>query len=940
MMKFLYQPALLLVAALGIAFGYTFFNTSNIPTDSNQLANLDYELRPAEEYFLQRSYSGKKFGTKAYTSALKATKQQILSKSGANTISGDWVTQGPGNIGARINTVAVHPTDDDIMYVGFSQGGAFKTIDGGDNWFPIFDDFTLLSIGEIVLDPSDPNTVYMGTGDPNISGYPFIGDGIYKSTDAGATWTNLGLEETRIISKIIVDPTDQNTIYVATMGIPFERNDDRGLYKTTDGGVTWEQVLFLNNESGIIDMVMDTDDPQTIYAAGWTRIRNNNESKLNSEVARVYKSTDGGANWTTLGGGLPQGELSRIGLAISATDGQKLYAMVIGTDQQIQGIYRTTDGGDIWTPVSTTGLSTNAMGGFGWYFGRIDVNPTNDEQLYVHGVSFYTLRLGLWTDIGLVTLGLSPHADKHDLVFNSSGELILATDGGLYKTADDGLNWTDLENIPTTQFYRVGYNPHLPNTYYGGAQDNGTTGGNKDNINDWERILGADGFQPIFHPTNPDVFYAETQNGGINVTQNGGTSFSGATSGIPGSDRRHWDMQYFISPFDADVLYTGTFRVYKSTAGAAPSWNAISPDLTDGIESNFHLISAITESTLQQGLLYVGTNDGNVWRTDDDGANWINVTGTLPDRYVSDVTASPDNLDNVYVTHTGYKDGDFTPRIFRSTDRGVTWEDISTGLPNLAVNCVYVIPGTNDQTIFIANDGGVYGTTNGGQSWKRVGDNMPMIPVYDLEYNVANNEIVAATFARSIQSFSLDNIQNDALAVEWLDFSATAQKNEVLLTWTTANEVDSPVYFIEKSIDALNYETIGQVNGKGKATETNAYTFTDIAPQNGRNYYRIQQTDELGRKSYTPTQVVNFAGNDVAFTIKIYPNPTTDNLQIDLTNPATGTGFLLNTQGQRLQQLNLQKGSNEVSLEQYPAGIYYVEMEVAGERVVRQVVKR
>lgn len=894
---------------------------SNSPTSHPA----EQRFKPIESFFLQRSFPDDKFAIKAYTKAIKEEHESIQETVALrNNTDVAWQTEGPGNIGARVNTIAIHPNNDDIMIAGFSQGGAFKTTDAGNTWIPVFDNETFLSIGEIVFDPNNPDIVYLGTGDPNISGYPFIGDGMYKSIDGGDTWTNIGLEETRIISKIIVDPSNSDIIYVATMGLPFERNEDRGLYKTTDGGDTWTKILYLNSESGIIDMVIDFNNPETLYAAGWTRIRNNNESILNSNVARIYKTTDGGANWETLSGGLPQEELSRPGLAMSATNPNKIYVLHIGTNQDVQGVYLTLDAGTTWTSVPTLGLN-NAVGGFGWYFGRIDVNPTNDDQLFLHGVSFWTGISGAWT-----TVNIGTHADKHDLAFTSTGDMILATDGGLYRSSDGGVSWNDIENIATTQLYRVAYNPHLPDIYYGGAQDNGSMGGNAEGINNWERIFGGDGFQMAFRPDNPDVVYAETQNGGLVVSQNGGASFSGATSGIPTSDRRHWDMQYIISEHNPDVLYTGTFRVYKSTAGAVPSWSAISPDLTDGTNNRFHLISTLDESPLNSELLYVGTNDGKVWRTDDGGANWIDISAGLPIRYVTDIKVSPTFEDYVYVTHSGYKDGDYLPRVHRSKDRGANWEDISSNLPNLALNDVFILPDYDDEVLFVASDGGVHASFDAGVTWERLGNNMPIIPVYDLEHNVANNELIAGTFARSIQTISLDAVLVDVLAANWLRFEAQQKEETVELVWEVQSDASTSHYEIQHATDGKIFQKIGQQESQHATIEK--YRFSHRHPVKGENYYRIAEFDEQGKVSYSNIQQVDIDELTTA-AIQLYPNPTTDKVVIDyqkITEQAvvqfwTMDGKLLMTKPMNDTQITY-------DVQHFPKGQYVVKV-VDGDKV-------
>ena len=724
-------------------------------------------LEPQDAFLLHRYYGADgKFSVQAYVNGLREAKQSNIQSREVNGFDEQWVTQGPGNIGARINTVAVHPDDEQTIYVGFSRGGVFKTTDGGSTWTPIFDEQIFLSIGDIEVDPNHPETVYVGTGDVNITGTPGIGDGLYRSTDGGNTWTHLGLEAQRIISKIVIDPSNSERLFVATMGLPFERNHARGLYRSEDNGATWEQVLFISDSTGVIDVVMNPENPDILYAAGWDRIRNHVESVVSGYGARVYKTTDGGDTWTLLEGGLPNDVAhTRIGLAMSGTDPDVVFVQYGGENLKFEAIYKTTDGGNAWTPMPTdedlNGLPQNVHRTFSWFFGKIRVNPNNDNDLFLLGVDLWRTTDGgnNWVLATPPWWEYSVHADKHDLVFLPSGNILLATDGGLYRTDSTALVWEDIENIPCTQFYRVAYNPHQSDMYFGGAQDNGSTGGNASTINDWSRIYGGDGFQMAFDPIDPNRFFVETQWGGINVTLNNGVSFYSVISGFDPDDRFNWDTPYFISPHNPEILYAGSHRVYIGY-GAQPYWESISDDLTDGTSQphRSHNITALDESPILEGLLYVGTGDGNVWRSDNGGSTWIPIDNGLPDQYVTDVVASPTNADVVYVSYSGYKDNDFIPRIHRSTDKGQTWTDLSANLPDLAINEILIYPGHQDSILFVATDGGIYGSIDKATSWERVGTNMPIIVTYDMVLNEAKNELVAGTFARAIMSYPLDSL--------------------------------------------------------------------------------------------------------------------------------------------------------------------------------------
>lgn len=720
-----------------------------------------HDLLPAEWWHIVREYPDFRPDVKQYADAMKQASDAVLQRGANPGFSAPWTVQGPANIGARINTIKVNPANPDVIYIGYSQGGVWKTINGGASWFPIFDQQSFLAISDIELDPQNPNTVYVGTGDLNVSGYPFIGDGLWKSPDGGQTWQHLGLTEQRIVAKIALHPTNSNIIYAATMGLPFERNNQRGLYKTINGGQSWQQVLFLSDSTGVIDLEMASDNPNVLYAAGWDRIRNNKESVVSGQNAGIWKTTNGGQNWTRLENGLPTGDKSRVGLSIGANQPNLLVSVVVDSTLDVHGIYKSDDSGASWSALPLDGLNLAFMGGFGWYFGKIYINPFDPNDIFVCGVTVWRSLDGgnTWFQTTPDWWLYEVHADAHDMAFIDQNTCLLATDGGLYRSSDNGFLWEKIENIPTSQFYRVAYNPFEPDVYYGGMQDNGTSAGNSDDIANWPRIWGGDGFQAAFHPTDPNIFYFETQNGSIYGT-NDGSFIDNATSGIDFSDRKHWDMQYLISGHDPETMYTGTYRVYQGL-GHLPNWFPISDDLTDGniFGSRYHTISTLHESPVDGDLLYVGTTDGNVWRGNPGSFNWVNISAGLPDRYVSSVKASPSDADRVFVTHTGYKDNDFSPRIHRSDDRGVTWKAIAGDLPNLAVNDIFVLPGHQDSVLFAATDGGVFGTLDGGQHWERLGTGMPVVPVYDMELNPVQRTLIAGTYARSIMTFPLDSLQ-------------------------------------------------------------------------------------------------------------------------------------------------------------------------------------
>lgn len=722
----------------------------------------DSGLWPMESLFAMRDYPVFHPDVNAYEAALSEVRQQEIAsrpRGGTQGIHAPWTLQGPANIGARINCIAVDPTNKNIIYLGYSGGGAWKTTDGGQNWSPIFDGQSFLSVGHIAIDPDNPNNVFIGTGDPNISAYPFIGDGIWKSTDAGQHWQNIGLGDQRIIARMSVNPGHTQRIYAAAMGLPFERNNDRGFYLGNTSG-NFQQSLFIADQTGIVDLVVSPQNPDIVFAAAWDRIRNNHESIVTGPNCRIWKSTNGGLTWSKLEGGLPDGEQCRIGLAIDPVNPLHVLACYEGANLDFLGLFESFDGGQNWQQNPCTGLDYGFQGGFAWYFGQIRINPFNNQDIWLLGVTSYRSLDGgqHWYEAAGFNQGI--HADHHDLAFLSNQEFLLATDGGLYRSNDGGANWFRAENIPTTQFYRVAYNPHNAERYYGGAQDNGTVGGSSSTVNNWEHLFGGDGFQAAFHPTDPNIYYYEYQNGSIMGTTDGGNFFDDATSGIDGGDRRHWDMQYIISKHDPNVMYTGTQRLYQSY-GHLPTWFPITDDLTDGniFGARYHTISAINESPLDPNQVYVGTTDANVWLVDPFNQISTNITAGLPERYVTDIAASPSDPNRVFVAQSGYRDNDFSAHIHRSDDHGATWTPIGGDMPNLAVNALQILPGHQDSVIFAGTDGGVYVTTNSGGHWERLGDGMPIVPVFDLDMNLQKKTLIAGTHARSIFSFPLDSLR-------------------------------------------------------------------------------------------------------------------------------------------------------------------------------------
>ncbi len=744
-------------------FGFLYLKNepeNQVKGKPDPISLLEKKHFPAEHFYFQRSYPDLEFDIDGYHKMLRSL-SQTRNKTMAGRLQSPWTLQGPANIGGRLNSIAVHPTNSNIIMVGCAAGGIFKTTNGGSTWNPVFDAQPWLAIGDITFDPSNPNTVWAGTGDPNISGFPFIGDGIYKSTNGGNTWTHSGLDSVRVISEIIVHPTQSNVIYVAGMGYPMRRNNHRGVYKSTNGGSSWTQIHFVSNQAGIIDLVMNPLNPDTLYASSWDRIRTNQESTVFGPDAKIWKTTNGGSNWTQLTTGLPNYPQSRVNLAIAQSNPAILYAAYVDSTLDIAGIYKSTNHGNTWALMPSNGLNPTCLGGFGWYFANINVHPTDANDIYLNGVQLWRSTNGGqdWAENDPPWFTYDVHADKHDIAFLGGGAYLLATDGGLYKTPDFGLTWSDEEDLPNSQFYRVEINPHDSGMYYGGLQDNGSTSGNNSIMTNWPRLYGGDGFTPVFNPIDPNIFVFTTQNGDFNITDDGGGSFYGFTFGIDPLDRRNWDSPILLNPKNPDVYYAGTQKVYRNNGGVFGQFDSVSTDLTDGniFGERFHTISYIDIDELDTSRVFAGTTDGNVWISTNSGTNWANISAGLPDRYVTSVISSPNTLGSFYVSHSGYKADDFISHVHKSTNNGANWISIAGDLPNLPINNLAVFPGT-DSILAVATDAGVYITQNWGTNWERIGVDMPIVTIYDIVFDTLTRVLVAGTFARSMWTFPLDSL--------------------------------------------------------------------------------------------------------------------------------------------------------------------------------------
>jgi photosystem II stability/assembly factor-like uncharacterized protein len=754
----------------------TFFTSS---PDTDHSSKNGQAEKPNDWFFRQRAYPSGQINHTAYLSALKQREEMLLTNQERGN-RGQWEFAGPVNIGGRITDVEMDPTDLSVAYLGAASGGVFKSTDQGVTWFPVFDTAWSLSIGDIALAPSNPDVIYVGTGESNAGGgsLAYDGVGVYRSDDAGQTWQYVGLEESGSIGRIVVSAHNPDVAYVASMGSLFANTAERGVYKTTDGGISWENVLFISDSTGAIDLAINPDHPDTIYAAMWERIRRPNYRTYGGPTCGIYRSYDGGQSWEELTNGLPTlaSQKGRIGIDISVSNPNILYAIYADRTGYFNGVYKSTDNGDTWIHTNDGSLS-DCFVSYGWWFGRIKVDPVDPDNVFVIGFDIYRTQNGgnSWSNQS----DYSVHVDQHAVYIHplDNNFVLLGNDGGLYRSTNGGTSWTWNQNIPITQFYTCELDYQYPERLYGGAQDNGTNRTMTGNLNDWTMIYGGDGFNVLVDPENNNYVYAEYQYGNLARSTNGGSYFYDATSGISGSDRFNWNSPVVFDPSDPSVLYFGTNRLYRSVDHAA-SWTAISGDLTDGNGSGnlvYHTITTIGVSPVNPDLVYTGSDDGNVYVTDD-GSTFQSISDGLPKRWVTRVAADPIEENIVYVTLSGYRWDEYQPHVFVSNDYGNNWTDISSNLPESPVNDIIISPNDNS-VIFVATDMGVYVTYNQGESWQVLGDNLPNVVVDDLVYHQPTNKLLAATYGRSMYTYDLEQDPQTSVHENKTDMSAVVYPN-------------------------------------------------------------------------------------------------------------------------------------------------------------------
>lgn len=769
-----------------------------------------------------------------------------------------WRAVGPTFQGGRISCIDVPLGNNFTIYVGAGAGNLWKTTNLGTTWEPIFENESTFTIGDVAISNSNPDIIYVGTGEGLMARSSYAGTGVFKSTDTGKTWKNVGLHDTHHIGRVVVDPKNSDIVYVAAIGHLYTTNEERGLFKTSDGGENWEKVLNISDRAGVVDVVIDPSDNNTLYAAAWETNRKAWNYMEAGEGSGIYRTTDAGQTWKKLTNGFPAGKhVGRIGLSVAPSKPEVVYALLDnqaprsgekkegkekssdltilqlkemtkeeflkitpgtltqflsenGVPREYTGeivlemvrkgdltpkslaqylldlwadrklhvtnviggeVYRSNDKGETWRKVNT-GFLDQFFATYGYSFCDIRVSPDDENNIYICGIRFLASKDGgrTFEHIG----GKGVHVDHHALWIDPKkpDRLILGNDGGLNFSYDRGKTWQDVKNMPIGEFYTVFVDMDKPYKIYGGLQDNGTVYGPSSHTleygveDPWRHIGGGDGFYVQIDPTDLNTVYFEYQFGNImrkNLKDGSVKSIMPKSKIGEPPLRFNWMTPFQISHHNPYILYCGANKLFRSL-DRGDNWRHISPDLTTnpGPEKRgdipYGTITTISESPLKPGLIYVGTDDGNVQVTRDDGVTWANISKDLPDKWVSRVVASCYKEGTVFVSLTGYRDDDFEKYLYMSTDYGKTWKSIASNLPSESVNVIREDP-RKDNILYVGTDLGVYVSMDRGENWYSLCNNLPATPVHDLVIHPRDNDLVIGTHGRSVFIMDVEYIQ-------------------------------------------------------------------------------------------------------------------------------------------------------------------------------------
>ncbi len=679
---------------------------------------------------------------------------------------------GPALMSGRINDMEVHPIDARIIYAGTAGGGVWKSNDAGTTFNPIFDDYCQ-SIGAVEVDPNDPdNVVYVGTGETWTRNSVSYGDGLYKSTNGGTTWKKLGFDKSERIANIIVNPKNSNEVYVAVLGALWSDSKERGVYKSSDAGETWEQILYVDEKTGAADMTMDPNNPSTLYASMWEFRRTGWSFSSGGENSALYKSTDAGKTWNKIHNGFPEGQLGRLAIAVAPSDSNILYTVIEAEQPERKGLYRSDDAGENWKQLNNDfGITVRPF-----YFSRITVDPRNPDIVVKGGLSGSISRDGGKTFKSLGNM----HSDIHDIVFdiNDSDRMYAGTDGGVYRSWNAGTTMEIVENMPLSQFYQISLDDAEPYNIYGGLQDNGSWYGPSSssggvNAGDWNSIGAGDGFRVLKHLTK-NIIYSEMQ-GAENVWRYDVDRKLVKTIQPLAQEghaklRYNWNAPMAISAHQPDRFYMGSQFLHKSE-DMGDTWEIISPDLTtndltkqqqadsgglsmdnSGAE-NHTTIFTIAESPLDANVIWVGTDDGNVQVTQDGGKTWTNtvanIKGLPKNTWTYHIEASVHSKETAYAVFDGHTSGDMNPYTYKTTDFGKTWTNIiSKDVVGTTRNIQEDYE--NENLLFLGTEFGLYITVDGGKSWGKFTKNMPAVAVHFIDLHKRTNDIVMGTHGRGV----------------------------------------------------------------------------------------------------------------------------------------------------------------------------------------------
>ena len=816
-MKKYYLLSLLIIAVVIVTAGILFIN-QNEEKKTTSLESHDPHAIPNDWMAYQRAYPYNKIKLESYLSSMKQANE--MHKKAANTDRGEWEFAGPTNIGGRITDLAIHPDDLDTWYVGAASGGILKTTNAGQTWENIFTDVPVISIGDLCIDPNDDQVIYAGTGEANASSYSFFGSGIYKSTNAGDTWEFAGLEQSAYIGRIIVDHNNSERIFAAACGDLFSSDPNRGVYRSINGGDDWEKVLFVNDSTSAVDLVQHPTNPDIIYATMWERMRGLTYRRSFGDGSGVWKSTDGGDSWTELTNGLPTGNnVGRIGIDLCKSNPDVLYTFYDMPSQDVR-VYKSTNGGSSWQQTNDGNLD-GMCSSFGWYFGQIRVDPNNENNVFVMGVYAYKTTNGgsSWSETGY-----SMHVDHHAMYIDeNTGLIVEGNDGGLYKSTN-GSSWNKINNIPLTQFYYITFDFTHPERIYGGTQDNNTIRTMTGNVDDWEAILGGDGMYCLVDYENNNNVFAEMQNGALCKSEDGGYDFD-YIAGPMSNDRTNWSSPIIMHPVNPEILYFGTYRVWKTTNGGS-QWNSVSSDLTQGGSNTFHTLTTLAISPIDPEIVLAGSGDARVHISTNGGGDWDDISEGLPDRWITRVACDPQDVNAIYVTVSGFRWDEPQAHVFKSINLGQDWIDISGNLPDMPVNIIKIDPEYSGR-YFVGTDAGIFYTSNGGESWESMNQGLPNVPITSMEIDNNTRTLLIGTYGISCYKINLDQLAQEIELSQGFQFVSTRiLLDEANMMTVLENNLNENLVFVRNSNGEM-LRKIGPnwVNGIGDWITTQGYLF-------------------------------------------------------------------------------------------------------------------